>query len=125
MSSDYLTAVKGRRTYYPLKKESPISDKKIEEIVGQAILHAPSSFNSQSSRAILLVKGEHDKLWDIAKDALKAVVPADQYAATEQKLNMFQGAYGTVSSNFILHFSLPPQFSLLRPPHVFRLHILR
>lgn len=96
MSSEYLAAVKARRTYYPLKKESTISDKRIEEIVGQAILHAPTSFNSQSSRAVVLLKDEHNKLWDIAKTALKAVVPEEQYPTTEQKLNMFQGAYGTV-----------------------------
>ena len=97
MSSEYLTAVKARRSHYPLKKESPISDKRIEEIVSQAILHAPSSFNSQSSRAVVLLKGEHDKLWDFAKTALKAIVPEAQYSTTEQKLNMFQGGYGTVS----------------------------
>jgi uncharacterized protein len=100
MSSDYLAAVKARRTYYPLKKESPIDDKRIAEIVSQAVLHAPSPFNSQSSRVVVLLKDEHYKLWEIAKTALKAVVPADQYPATEQKLNMFQGAYGTVSEAF-------------------------
>jgi uncharacterized protein len=97
MSSDYLAAVKARRTYYPLKKESPIDDRKIQEIINQAVLHAPSPFNSQSSRVVVLLKDEHDKLWDIAKTALRAVVPTDQYPATEQKLSMFQGAYGTVS----------------------------
>ena len=56
MSSQYLVAVKARRTYYHLKKESPIDDGKIQEIIGQAILHAPSSFNSQSSRSIVLLK---------------------------------------------------------------------
>ncbi|KFZ11409.1 hypothetical protein V501_04789 [Pseudogymnoascus sp. VKM F-4519 (FW-2642)] len=96
MSSDYLAAVKARRTYYSLKKESPIDDSKIQEIISQAILDAPSAFNSQSSRVIILLKDEHDKLWDIAKSALKAVVPADQYPATEKKLSNFQGAYGTV-----------------------------
>jgi hypothetical protein len=96
MSSEYLTAVKARRTYYALGKESPIDDKRIKEIISQAVLHAPSSFNSQSTRVILLLNKEHDRLWDIAKTALKAVVPSDQYPATEQKLNMFQGAYGTV-----------------------------
>jgi uncharacterized protein len=96
MSSEYLAAVKARRTYYSLSKESPIDDGKIKEIIGQAVLHAPSSFNSQSTRVILLLNKEHDKLWDIAKTALNAVVPSDQYAATEQKLSMFQGAYGTV-----------------------------
>jgi hypothetical protein len=99
MWSDYLAAVKARRSYYPLKKESPIKDTEIKEIVSQTILHTPYSFNNQSSRAILLLKDEHDKLWDIAKAALKTVVPSEQYPNTERKLDMFRGAYGTVSSN--------------------------
>jgi hypothetical protein len=93
----FLEAVKNRRSVYQLKKESPISDAKIEEIVTEVLLHVPSSFNSQSSRIVILLKEEHVKLWDIAKDVLKAVVPAEQYPSTEQKLSMFQGAYGTVS----------------------------
>jgi uncharacterized protein len=97
MSSDYLAAVKARRTYYHLKKESPIDDRKIQDIISQAVLHTPSAFNSQSSRVVVLLKEEHNKLWNIAKTALKTVISADQYPATEQKLNMFQGAYGTVS----------------------------
>jgi predicted oxidoreductase (fatty acid repression mutant protein) len=96
-SAPFLEAIKNRRTIYPLKKESPIPDAKIEEIVTEALLHVPSSFNSQSTRMVILLKEEHVKLWDIAKETLKAVVPADQYPSTEQKLSMFQGAYGTVS----------------------------
>lgn len=97
-SAPFFEAVKNRRTIYQLKKESPISDAKIEEIVTQTLLHVPSSFNSQSTRIVILLKEEHVKLWDIAKDVLKAIVPAEQYSATEQKLNGFQAAYGTVSS---------------------------
>jgi uncharacterized protein len=96
MSAEFLAAVKNRRTYYPLKKESPIDDKKIQDIVGQAILHTPSSFNSQSTRVILLVKEEHEKLWEIVKGVLKAIMPPQQYSMREIKLNMFKGAYGTV-----------------------------
>ena len=112
MSSAYFSAVKARRTIYTLKKESTIDDKKIEEIVRETILHAPSPFNSQSTRVVVLLKEEHNKLWDIAKDALKAVVSAEQYAATEQKLNMFQGAYGTVNYFFVF-LSIPPLFYAL------------
>jgi uncharacterized protein len=104
MSSAYLEAVKNRRTYYLLKKESPIDDQKIEDIVGQALLHTPSSFNSQSTRVLLLLKDEHDKLWEIAKTALKAAVSAEKWSASELKLNLFQGAYGTVS-----YLPLPPR----------------
>jgi hypothetical protein len=100
-SAPFFEAVKNRRTIYQLKKESPISDAKIQEIVTEALLHVPSSFNSQSTRMVILLKEEHAKLWDIAKDVLKAIVPAEQYSGTEQKLNGFQAAYGTVS------FSIP------------------
>lgn len=96
MSQAFLDAIKTRRSVYPLKKESPIDDKKIQDIVSQALLHTPSSFNSQSTRVVVLLKGEHEKFWEITKAAIKAVVPADAYPASEQKLDMFKGAYGTV-----------------------------
>jgi len=95
-SKAFFETVKARRTYYQLKKESTISDEKIQDIITQALLHVPSSFNSQSTRIILLVKEEHNKLWDITKSVLKGIVPAEQYSSTEQRLNGFQAGYGTV-----------------------------
>jgi predicted oxidoreductase (fatty acid repression mutant protein) len=96
MSAPFLDAIKNRRTIYALKKESTISDKQVQDIVEQAVLHVPSSFNSQSTRVVLLVKEEHDKLWDIAKEVLKSIVTEEQWKSTEQRLNGFQAAYGTV-----------------------------
>lgn len=95
-SATFLETIKNRRTYYGLKKESPISDTQIQEIIKEVILHAPSAFNSQSSRIVLLVKGEHDKLWDITKEILRGVVPAEQFASTEQRMDSFKAGYGTV-----------------------------
>ncbi|TVY46920.1 putative nitroreductase HBN1, partial [Lachnellula cervina] len=95
-STPFLAALEARRSIYALSKSSPIADAAIQDIVTKAILHTPSSFNSQTTRAILLVRGEHDKLWDIAKEVLKGIVPADQYAATEARLSGFQKGYGTV-----------------------------
>ncbi|RDW59790.1 hypothetical protein BP6252_12877 [Coleophoma cylindrospora] len=95
-SAELISAIAARRSVYALKKESVISDAKVQEIIEQVLLNVPSSFNSQSSRIMLLVKGEHDKLWDITKEVLKGVVPAEAYPKTEERLNMFQGAYGTV-----------------------------
>jgi hypothetical protein len=92
----FLDTMVKRRTYYALKNESPVSDARIQEIIKHTILHVPSSFNSQSSRVMLLVKAEHEKLWDIVKEVLKAVVPEDQFDATEKKLNGFRAGYGTV-----------------------------
>jgi len=95
-STTFLDLLKTRRTIYQLKNNSPIPDAKIQEIVEQALLHVPSSFNSQSTRIVLLFKGEHEKLWDIAHDVLKGVVPEAQFEGTAKKLQGFRAGYGTV-----------------------------
>lgn len=95
-ASSFLELIKNRRTYYQISASSPIPDSKITEIVSEALRHSPSSFNSQSTRVVVLLKEEHVKLWDIAKEALKSIVPAEQWPASEARLNGFQAGYGTV-----------------------------
>merc|ERR1711939_66999 len=96
-SSTFFEAVKARRTIYQLSSESPVPDSKIKEIVKEAVLHVPSSFNSQSTRVVVLLGDEHKKLWgDIVKPAVKAVAPQEAWPASEQRLSGFQAAYGTV-----------------------------
>lgn len=98
MSSDsFFEAIKSRRTYYQLTDESPISDKKIHEIVDAAITHVPSSFNSQSTRVVVLLGAEHKKLWgDIVIPVIKAVAPPEAWPSSEQRLNGFKAGYGTI-----------------------------
>lgn len=94
--SEFLKSVKNRRSVYAISKESVISDERIEEIVKEAVLHTPSSFNSQSARVVVLYDKHHDKLWDITKETLRKIVPADSFASTEEKLQMFKNGHGTV-----------------------------
>lgn len=89
-------AVQARRSVYALNKELPVSVDEVNDIVKHAILHSPSSFNSQSSRVVVLHADEHEKLWDLTSDALQAIVPAEQFANTKQKLDSFKAAAGTV-----------------------------
>lgn len=97
ISADLLIQLaKNRRSIYPLTKDLPIAVSRITEIVNDVTLQTPSSFNNQSNRIAVLYGAEHEKLWDITKETLKAIVPADAFAATEQKLNLFRGAAGTV-----------------------------
>jgi len=97
LSADLLFQMaKVRRSIYTLNKDLPISTSRIHEIVKDATLHTPSSFNAQTNRAVVLFAGEHEKLWDITSDTLKAIVPADQFKATADKLALFKGAAGTV-----------------------------
>ncbi|OOR88074.1 nitroreductase [Moraxella caviae] len=85
-----------RRSIYALNKELPISTKDVDQIVEHALLHTPSSFNSQSTRLVVLHGAAHDKLWDITTEALRAIVPAENFAPTKAKLAGFKAAAGTV-----------------------------
>ncbi|KAI8589507.1 Nitroreductase-like protein [Geranomyces variabilis] len=95
-TDQFLSAIKTRRTIYTLSKESPISDARIQEIVETAMHHTPSSFNSQSNRAVVLFGANHDKLWSIVLEVLKAIVPADAFPATQARIGGFANAYATV-----------------------------
>ncbi|MDO5651909.1 MAG: nitroreductase family protein [Moraxella sp.] len=90
------TAAETRRSIYALNKNLPISTDEVKQIIEHAVKHTPSSFNSQSTRVIALFGAEHDKLWDLTTEALRAIVPAENFAPTEQKLAMFKAGAGTV-----------------------------
>ncbi|KAJ5726708.1 uncharacterized protein N7483_008065 [Penicillium malachiteum] len=103
MSAEALIqAAQHRRTIYQLGKNAPVSDDKIEELVNAAILNVPSSFNTQSTRLVVLLKEEHERLWDIAvkifEDLVAAgTVPEEVFKnQTLPKLNRFKAAYGTI-----------------------------
>ena len=75
-------AAETRRSVYALNKNLPISQKEVVQIVEHALLHTPSSFHSQSTRMVVLFGAEHEKLWDIAKDELRKIVPAERFQPT-------------------------------------------
>ncbi len=85
-----------RRSVYALNKDLPIAASEVAQIVEHSIKHTPSSFNSQSTRAVVLFGAEHEKLWDIAINELRKIVPAENFQPTEDKLNMFKAAAGSV-----------------------------
>ena len=96
MSMDFYKAVENRRTYYGIGKEKVVSEDRVVEIVENSVKVAPTAFNSQSSRAIVLLKEHHDKLWDITKEALRKIVPEESFPQTEARINGFKSGYGTV-----------------------------
>ena len=97
MERNLKDALQHRRSYYELTPESPIDDAKIEEIIHFAIRHIPSAFNSQSTRLVLLLHEQHKAFWEIVKRTLQAIIPAEAFVATEQKIDRsFASGYGTV-----------------------------
>ncbi len=97
MGLDLKSAIKNRRTYYSINSDVKVTDKEIKEIVEHAVKYAPSAFNSQSTRIVLLLGENHKKLWSITKETLRKIVPAEAFGATESKIdNCFAAGYGTV-----------------------------
>ncbi|KAL1900216.1 type II nitroreductase [Sporothrix stenoceras] len=91
-----LELMRGRRSYYALTKDLPITKDRVQEIVKEALRETPSSFNSQSNRVIVLFGDEHDKFWGIVSDTLKGIVPAENWEATEKRMGLFKGAAGSI-----------------------------
>jgi len=92
----FLKAAAKRRSQYALGSQLPISHDEVTELIRQAIKLSPSSFNSQSSRAVILFDSNSRKFWDFVKIELRKIVPADAFAATEAKINGFAAGAGTV-----------------------------
>ena len=89
-------AVINRRTIYNLGKNIPVLESEIVAAVERMTKEVPSPFNIQSARVIVTMNEHHEKIWDITKNALKKIVPADKFAGTEAKINSFAAGYGTI-----------------------------
>lgn len=85
-----------RRSIYGLDKNVKVSDGEIRKILEEALLHTPTGFNSQGPRALLLLGKGHEKLWSLTMEALRQIVPAASFKSTEDKINSFASAYGTI-----------------------------
>ena len=93
----FFNYVKHRRTIYPLTKNlGSVTTARVQELVKESTLHTPSSFNSQSNRLLVLFGADHDKLWDITRSTLKAIVPESSWQQTADRIAGFAGAAGTV-----------------------------
>jgi len=96
MRNAHLDTLTVRRTQYALGRNVPHSQEALTTLIQEAIKHSPSSFNSQSSRALVLFGQESQKLWTLAIEAVRKVAPADGFEKTESKLNSFAAGIGTV-----------------------------
>jgi len=96
MSDNFIALAKQRRTIYALGKNLPVAEDVVVEIIKEAIRQAPSAFNSQSSRALILLGKEHEQFWELTREQLRKIVPEESFAATSQKVDGFAAAAGSV-----------------------------
>lgn len=93
---DILSAFQSRRSIYALGNSSPLSEDRTVELIGEALRQAPSAFNMQDQRAVVLFGAHHAKLWSITMEALRKRVSVERFAETEARISGFAAAHGTV-----------------------------
>jgi predicted oxidoreductase (fatty acid repression mutant protein) len=101
-----MDAVRTRRSCYAINDKLPISDDRVEELVRTALEYVPSSFNSQSTRVVLLLNDDHRTFWDFVNEVLRPMVKEGQWHKTEEKLSGFRAGHGTVRVRQMIEFSL-------------------
>ena len=74
----FLDAVESRRSIYAISPENaPASNERVVEIVSHVLKHSPSSYNSQTARAVVIFDDHHRQYWDAAAAAVEKVVPPE------------------------------------------------
>ncbi|WP_326519079.1 nitroreductase family protein [Acinetobacter sp. CAAS 2-6] len=97
MSNHFLEIIEKRRSIYAIGKHVKQTPEQLTEFIQNTIKLSPSAFNSQSSRAVILFNDQHQKFWNIVKDALKAFAKDKEAAAkTSAKIDSFAAGFGTV-----------------------------
>ena len=93
--SNFLNSIKSRRTIYAIGKNLTVDQATIEETIREAVKQSPSSFNSQTSRVVTLYGESHHKFWEIVRETLRKMVPAEAFANTSAKIDSFSAGFGT------------------------------
>jgi hypothetical protein len=96
MTNAVLEVLKTRRTQYALGKTLPLPQAEVARLIQDVVKESPSSFNSQTSRVVILFGAESDKFWGFVLEALRKIVPADSFAASEARVKGFAAGAGTV-----------------------------
>ncbi|MCJ8147504.1 nitroreductase family protein [Acinetobacter sp. A3.8] len=92
----FIEQIKQRRSIYAIGKNISQTPEQLDAVIQEAIKQSPSSFNSQSSRAVTLYGDAHTKFWEIVRETLRKMVPEQAFAGTSQKIDSFAAGYGTV-----------------------------
>lgn len=93
--SNFLNSIKARRTIYAIGKNVTVDQAKIEETIREAVKQSPSAFNSQTSRVVTLYGESHINFWNIVRETLRKIVPAEAFEGTNQKIDSFAAGFGT------------------------------
>lgn len=94
--SEAIKLFENRRSIYAIGNELPISEEEVTALIKAAVKASPSSFNSQTSRVVILMDDAHQKLWNIVEKTLEPLTPAEAFPNTQAKLASFAAGKGTI-----------------------------
>ncbi len=92
----YIDTLKKRRSVYNLNNNLTIPEDTLIQNIEQILLESPTAFHMQSPYILILMNEEHEKLWSITTNVLKQIVPSDKFKSTQDKMDMFSKAKGTI-----------------------------
>lgn len=98
-ADQFLAAAKYRRTVYGLKGTSAVSDKRVEQIVGEVLSFSPSSYNTQPVRVTIVTGEKHKQLWDIIINTSEPILKGAGEAVWTAMSGIFashKASYGSV-----------------------------
>ena len=93
---EFNETIKKRRSCYHLGVLSAEKQKLVPQIIKDCLLVAPTPFNSQSARVILLENKNHKKLWNIVLNTLQKKIQPENFAPDQEKIATFAAASGTI-----------------------------
>ena len=93
---EFYNVIKNRRSIRVVGNEGIISQKTLEDIIGNAVKYSPTAFNAQEQQVILLLGSRHKWFWSLVKEKLRAIVPEEKFSDTDKKINGFADGVGTI-----------------------------
>ncbi len=101
MKEQLLELSKQRRSIYALGRHLTQTPDELADLIKKGVKLAPTAFNSQTTRAVILFNDKHEQLWDIVAKRLESEVPsAEAYQKTLEKNQCVQGCFW---NNFVLY----------------------
>ncbi|KAJ3076439.1 hypothetical protein HDU98_003303 [Podochytrium sp. JEL0797] len=96
MTTAFQTLLHTRRSHRVTTPVSLLTDKQLEDLVKLAVNQAPSAFSSESSRAVLLLKKEHAKFWDMVRTNVAKSQTGEHLQKSLGNIANYSSGYGTV-----------------------------
>ncbi|MGX9132978.1 nitroreductase family protein [Rummeliibacillus sp. JY-2-4R] len=96
MTKNFYDAVEGRRSIYGLSDDFVISDDRLEEVLHTAVKSAPSAFNSQTGRLVVLLEENNKLFWELAFEEIRDGLSEERYERNKKRFEGFASGHGTV-----------------------------